>query len=337
MPELRQNLATREWVIIATERAERPQTFAKEQKRILTHQQHKHDQTCPFCLGNEELDLETARWPATNFWQVRSVYNKYPALHKDEKLTSSFNQVERFISGVGHHEVVVEHPHHNTTLALLKASEIEAVLDLFYTRGWAMRNDPRIKQLVYFKNHGQQAGASLRHSHSQIIGLPVVPTTIHRRLQEAQHYFVDTGACVYCTITQAEMQNPARIVTANDHFMASILYAAPTPFNIWIMPHRHRVNFLYTNEAERIDLAKILRDVLHRIYIALNDPDYNLIIRSAPVSEQDNSYFHWHLEVVPRLSQVAGFELGSGMHINPTLPEECATFLRNLNIESTGL
>ncbi|MEM7033084.1 MAG: galactose-1-phosphate uridylyltransferase [Chloroflexota bacterium] len=335
MPEIRQNLATKEWVIIATERAKRPHTYAETERQSITHHREAHDTNCPFCVGNEELDLETGRWPNEDPWQTRSVHNRYPALDKDENLSRSFKGSERFISGVGHHEVVVEHPKHNTTLGLMTASEVTAVLDMFYTRGWDIRNDQRVKQIVYFKNHGRQAGASLLHPHSQIIGLPVVPNNIRQRIQEARRYFDDTGTCVFCTMIASEMQNPERIISVNDHFVASIPYAASTPFNIWIVPHKHTVSFLYTTPEERIGLASVLQDVLHRLYIALNDPDYNLIIRSAPVSELGNDYLHWHLEIIPRLSQAAGFELGSGMHINPSFPEECASFLRDLRVNGT--
>jgi UDPglucose--hexose-1-phosphate uridylyltransferase len=330
MPELRQNLATKEWVIISTDRAKRPQAYAQPEHYVLTHEQVLHDLTCPFCVTNEELDLETARWPSFGPWQVRAVVNKFPALMQQEELSRTFDGASRRISGVGYHEIVIEHPHHNTTLALMTAVEIEAVLEMYYNRGWDIRNDPRIRQIVYFKNHGEVAGASLVHPHSQIIGLPVVPNNIRQRTEEARRYFDDTGECVFCVMTTSEREKWERLVSVTEHFVAFVLYAAPTPFNIWIMPKRHSVSFMYTTLEERSDLAQILRVVLQKLYQGLNDPAFNLVVRSAPVKEMGNDYLHWHLEIVPRLSQTAGFELGSGMFINPTFPEECAAFLRGV-------
>jgi UDPglucose--hexose-1-phosphate uridylyltransferase len=333
MPELRQNLATKEWVIIATERAKRPQAYVESGRYVVMPNQVNYDLTCPFCVGNEELDLEIARWPVTGDWQVRTIHNKYPALLGHEALLRRFDGVWRQISGVGYHEIVVEHPHHNTTLALMSAVEIEAVLEMFYNRGWSIRDDPRIKQIIYFKNHGENAGASLHHPHSQIIGLPIVPNYIRQHSEEAQRFFDDTGECVFCVTLDAELDEGERLVAVSEHFVAFVLYAAPSPFYMWIMPRQHTVSFPYTHAEERADLAKILRGVLRKLYFGLHNPAYNLIIRSAPAYELGNDYLHWHVTIIPRLSQPAGFELGSGMYINPTLPEECAAFLREIKVD----
>jgi UDPglucose--hexose-1-phosphate uridylyltransferase len=331
MPELRQNIATKEWVIISTERASRPNTYAEAEKGIITDSLPPYDPLCPFCPGNEELDLEVERIPpGATSWQVRTVYNRYPALHKREKLNRTFNGVQRWISGVGHHEVLVEHPKHNTTLAFMTPTEIAVVLEMFYNRGWDIQSDPRIEQVIYFKNHGTRAGASLVHPHSQIIGLPVVPNHIRQRTEEARRYFDDTGDCVYCVMLNDELSRGERLVTVSEYFAAFVLYAAPSPFHTWIVPRRHSISFLYTDKEEREDLANVLYTVLHRLFAGLGDPAYNFIIRSAPVKELNSDYLHWYLTLVPRLKRTAGFELGSGMFINPTLPEECAAFLREL-------
>lgn len=330
MPELRQNLATKEWVIIANERAKRPDEYIQSQRHVVTESRTFYDANCPFCPGNEELDLEIERTPAIGEWQTRVVANKYPALLREGELARTFDGVHRQITGIGYHEIVVEHPRHNTTLALMTVEEIKYVLDTFYSRGWSIRKDSRIEQIVYFKNHGEQAGASLRHPHSQIIGLPVVPNNIRHRIEEARRYFDDNGECVYCTMIQDELKKKARLVATSDHFVAFVLYAAPSPFNTWIVPLQHSVSFMYSHQDEMEDLAGILRKVLRKLYIGLRDPSYNLIIRSAPVKEISNDYLHWYVSLVPRLSRTAGFELGSGMFINPSLPEDCAAFLRDV-------
>jgi len=333
MSELRQNMATKEWVIIANERAKRPDDYIEEsQTHIITELGEVHDSNCPFCVGNEELDLEVERMPATGSWQTRVVYNKFPALLTRGELTRTFNGVHRWISGVGHHEIVVEHPQHNTTLALMTPEEIKLVLQIFYNRGWEIRKDSRIEQIIYFKNHRERAGASLKHPHSQIIGLPVVPTTIRHRIEEARRYFDDTGECVFCAMMRDELNKDKRLVLVSEHFVVFVLYAAPSPFHLWVIPRQHSVSFSYSQPDQMADLAVVLKNILRRLYIGLRDPPYNLIIRSAPVKEISNDYLHWYITIIPRLSRTAGFELGSGMFINPSLPEESAAFLRQVKI-----
>ncbi len=332
MAELRQNMVTKEWVIIADERAKRPDDYIESHQQAITETQTLYDPDCPFCPKNEELDLEIECFPAKGAWQTRAVHNRYPALSKDGNLSRTFKGVHRKISGVGHHEVVVENPRHNTTLALMSPEEIKLLLETFYHRGWSIRKDSRIEQIIYFKNHGERAGASLKHPHSQIIGLPVVPNNIRNRIDVTRRYFDDTGDCAYCTMMQDELKSQERLVAVNDHFVAFVLYAAPSPFHMWILPRNHSVSFLYSQSEELDDLAKMLRDVLRRLYIGLRDPAYNLIIRTAPVKEISNDYTHWYVTVVPRLSRTAGFELGSGIFINPAIPKESAAFLRRVKV-----
>ena len=332
MAELRQNMVTKEWVIIANERAKRPDAYIESHKHVATETQTFFDPSCPFCPGNEELDLEIECFPPNGSWQTRVVYNRFPALSKEGSLTRTFSGVHRTISGVGHHEIVVENPRHNTTLSLMSSNEIKHVLETFYSRGWDIRKDSRIEQVIYFKNHGEAAGASLKHPHSQIIGLPVVPNYIRSRIDEARRYFDDTGDCAYCAMLEEELRNKERLITTSEHFVAFVLYAAPSPFHTWILPRKHSVSFLYSQSEELSDLAQILREVLRRLYIGLRDPAYNLIFRSAPVKEISNDYLHWYVTIVPRLSRTAGFELGSGIFINPSIPEESAEFLRNVEI-----
>ncbi|MEW5957750.1 MAG: DUF4931 domain-containing protein [Chloroflexota bacterium] len=333
MPEFRQNMATKEWVIIANERAKRPDEYIDVEGLVATEKNPPFDARCPFCPGNEERDLEIECVPETGPWQTRVVYNKYPALSMAGDLTRTFDGVHRRISGVGHHEIVVEHPLHNTTLGLMAGEEIKYVLETFYNRGWSIRKDSRIEQIIYFKNHGEQAGASLKHPHSQIIGLPVVPTDIRHRIEEARRYFDDNGECVFCVMMRDELEKKERLVATSDHFVAFVLYAAPSPFHIWILPRQHSVSFLYSQPDEIEDLGELLRVVLRKLYVGLNDPAYNLIIRSAPVKEISNDYLHWYITVIPRLSRTAGFEMGSGMYINPSLPEESSAFLRGILID----
>jgi UDPglucose--hexose-1-phosphate uridylyltransferase len=330
MTELRQNMVTKEWVIIASERANRPDKYAETDERPLIQDLPAYDPDCPFCVGNEERDLELECFPAEGPWQTRVVMNKYPALSKEGDPVRTYDGVHRQISGVGHHEIVIDHPLHNTTLAFMKPDEIHRLLETFYHRGWNLHRDPRVEHIVYFKNHGKRAGASLPHPHSQIIGLPVVPTDIRQRTEEARRYFDDNGKCVFCKMVEDELKDQIRLVAVSEHFVAFVLYAAPTPFHIWIIPRYHSVSYVYSLPEQLSDLGLVLQDLLRRLYIGLRDPSYNLVIRSSPIKEISNDYFHWYIALVPRLSRTAGFELGSGMHINPSLPEACAEFLRNI-------
>jgi UDPglucose--hexose-1-phosphate uridylyltransferase len=329
MSELRQNIATREWVIIASERARRPNTFTETRHQPPTAERPPHDPQCPFCIGNEELDLEVDRYPPTGPWQVRIVRNKYPALHEHGPVVRHFEGVRRTLSGYGYHEVLIEHPQHNTTLGLMSHAEIRLILATYLNRGLAMSSDPRIEQVVIFKNHGERAGASLQHPHSQLMAVPVVPGDIRHRIEEARRFFDDTGQCVFCAMLDDELAQHERIVYENDAFVAFVLYAASSPFHMWILPRRHRASFFHITEPELDSLADVIREVFYRLYHRLNDPDFNLVLRSAPAKEPENGYFHWYLAVVPRLSYMAGFELGSGIFINPSIPEACAAFLRD--------
>jgi UDPglucose--hexose-1-phosphate uridylyltransferase len=333
MPELRQNVVTKEWVIIANERAKRPNSFTQSlDARIHTHEHPESAHSCPFCPGNEELDLEVERFPTnadSDHWQTRVVRNKYPALAEDGAPIRKNLGVHRSITGVGYHDVVIDHPKHNTTFALMQPMEIYQVFRTFQRRGFAMSQDHRVEHIIYFKNHGERAGASLQHPHSQIIGLPVVPNNVRRRIEESRRYTDDSGECVLCKMLEDELHCGERIIVENDHFVAFVLYAALSPFHMWIVPRYHRDSFLDSPEKELLDLSRMIRTVLYKVYYGLADPDFNMIIRAGPVRERGSASFHWYISLVLRVSRMAGFEMGSGMHINPCSPEESAAFLRD--------
>jgi UDPglucose--hexose-1-phosphate uridylyltransferase len=332
MPELRQNFATKDWVIISTERAKRPSHYAEPGNRLLTRDRPEFDETCPFCPGNEELDLEVECHPDSNNWQTRVVRNKFPALAGDGLPIHTIDGVQHSMAGVGYHDVLVIHPKHNTTLALMQPPEIQQMLEAFQRRGRTIAQDPRIQQVIFFKNHGNRAGASLAHPHCQIIGMPVVPDGIRRRMFAIQRHFEENGENPICRMLEDELEREERLVVVSEHFVAFVLYAALSPFHMWIVPRKHRACFLQVPQEELADLGHVLREVMRRIYVGLNDPDFNMVIRSAPVKEQNNPHLHWYITIVLRLSFMAGFEMGSGMHINPSLPEACAEFLRDVDL-----
>jgi UDPglucose--hexose-1-phosphate uridylyltransferase len=332
MPELRQNMVTKEWVVIATERAKRPEDFVPDHD-LVTADRPGWEKSCPFCPGNEEPPLEVKRVPAEGkAWKLRLVKNKYPALFREGERVRTFDGVYRSITGVGFHEVLIETPRHNTCLALESPDQVALVLTALKTRCREIAQDPRIEHIICFENHGIRAGTSLVHPHAQIIALPIVPYSIRTRAEEARRYFDDTGRCVFCTMLADEEKAGVRIVAKSEHFVAFVLYAAFSPFHMWILPRRHQASFLNAEMYELADLGHLLREVLLRLYVGLRDPDYNIVIRSAPLHDPSYDYLHWYITIVPRVSQAAGFELGSGMFINTALPEDSAAFLRGIDL-----
>ncbi|MEA3334459.1 MAG: galactose-1-phosphate uridylyltransferase [Chloroflexota bacterium] len=332
MSEIRQNMATKQWVIIASERAKRPEDFADWSRSRPMADVPVYDPECPFCPGNEEgPEMEVLRLPeGESDWQLRVVKNKYPALNLDGQRVRQFDGVHRRISGVGYHEVVIETREHNTSLATQTIEEVSRTFQAFQMRGKEIALDDRIEHIIYFRNHGPHAGTSLVHPHSQIIGLPVVPFNVRSRMEEAQRYFDDTGICVYCAMLKDEVKSGQRVVVENEDYVAFLPYAALSPFHIWILPKEHQFSYLMVSPRAIDTLAEITRDVLGRLYVGLNDPDYNIVLRSAPAKVWYADYLHWYLSLIPRVTQSAGFELGSGMFINTALPEDSAEFLRSV-------
>jgi UDPglucose--hexose-1-phosphate uridylyltransferase len=329
MPELRQNIITREWVVIATDRAKRPDEFRPADRG--KSQVPAYQAGCPFCKGNEDLAArESLRIGDESGWRVRVIANKFPALQNIGERIRKTQGIYRSMTAVGIHEVVVEHVRHNTTLALLQPEEVEDVLTAYRQRYAEIRKDPRIEAVVIFKNHGEGAGTSLLHPHSQVVGTPIVPTQIRHRIDEAIRYFDEAGECIFCRTLREELVARERTVYESEHFVAFIPYAALGPFHLWIFPRRHVSSFDAILDGELADLALSLRTILAKMYRGLGDPDYNFSIRSIPTREGQTEYFHWYLTIVPRLARTAGFEIGSGMYINPSLPEECAAFLRGV-------
>jgi UDPglucose--hexose-1-phosphate uridylyltransferase len=335
MPQLRQNIATKEWVIIATERARRPDDYQKHD--VKERESPPYSTTCPFCPGNEHMTPPAtyAVMGANNEWQVRVTPNKYAALiHDDEPLAHHVDGIKHWMEGFGIHEVVIETPQHNMGTALLPVEHITEIIRTYRERYIDALKDPRIELVTIFKNHGEQAGTSLDHPHSQLIATPVVPLRIRHRVTEAMNYYDEHGTCVFCEMLQQELRMQERIICENEHFAAFIIYAAPTPFHTWIMPKKHCASFGTITDEQIAGLAAILKTVLLKLRIGLKDPDYNYVVRSLPGMVRKNEFYHWYLSLIPRIVKAAGFELGSGMYINAAVPEDSAAFLRGIATEA---
>ena len=336
MSELRQNFATKEWVVIATERAKRPEELAnkRERKRLASFVP-----TCPFCPGNENLTPpEVLRVPVANGvpWRARVVPNKFAALSREVEPTRVAHRLRRMVNGFGIHDVIVETPDHAQVMALLPDSCVSEILHIYKTRYDEISLDPRIALITIFKNHGVDAGTSLEHPHSQLIATPVISLQVRERFQQAQRHFDDYGECMFCQMLEEELEEQTRIVSVSEHFIALEPYASPAPFSTRIYPRRHMASFADVSSTELNDMARILRTTLAKLYHGLADPDFNFTIRSAPTESVGVKYFHWYLSVIPRLTRVAGFELGSGMFINTVLPEAAADFLRKVDVENAA-
>jgi UDPglucose--hexose-1-phosphate uridylyltransferase len=332
VPELRKDPITGRWVIISTERRKRPSAFRLEQVCPLP------DAVCPFCEGHEHytpkevLSYRRSGGPNGPGWDVRVVPNMFPALQVEGNLDRQGEGLFDKMNGVGAHEVIIETPDHNASLATMPASGVERVLWAYRERVLDLKQDKRFRYILIFKNHGEAAGASLDHSHSQLIALPVIPRNVRDEISGARRHFEHKERCVYCDIVRQELDSRVRVISENSDFVALSPYAPRFPFETWLLPKRHGSNFEDAPRHEYESLARMLKDTLLRMNRVLESPPFNLIIHSAPFTESAGEFYHWHLEIMPKLTKVAGFEWGTGFYINPTAPEEAAEVLREVNV-----
>ena len=334
MPELRQDPATKQWVIMAKERAKRPHDFVKPSAPLILPAR-KAD--CPFCPGNEHMTPPetmayrkggSANGPG---WWVRAVPNKFAALVPHGSLSRTEEDgLFRKMDGVGQHEVIIESPEHNQCIALMEEKQVEEILLAYRERYLALREDPRFKLIIIFKNHGLSAGTSIEHPHSQLVATPIVPLNIRYRFEKAASHFDDDGTCVYCDILREGLRIPTRLILQTRRFVVFHPFASRAPFETWILPKDHQATFSSISMDEAKEFARVLKTVLFKLYRGLNNPAYNYIIHTAPIKDEHEDYFHWHLQILPRLVTPAGFELGTGIFINTALPEETAAFLRDV-------
>jgi len=325
-------MATREWVILAPGRRKRPDDFI--QPGPYSGPELSYEDDCPFCLGNEELTIEPSYiYPEEGPWKVRVVPNKYAAL--DPTLDTSRTKIGHFLyaNGFGIAEVVIEHPIHNKTMATMSTDHIGLILGAYRERQIEIGKNENVNLITIFRNHGPRAGTSLAHPHSQIIATPMVPPHVRYPIEQAVKYFDNHGRCVYCDMIEEEIRQKDRILLESEFFVAFCPFAARSPFECRIYPKYHSASYMLITDAEIDDLAVVLHDVLARLHFGLNNPDYNYIIRSAPMGDEDTKHLHWYMVIIPKISTAAGFEIGSGIYINSVAPEDSAEFLREVDIE----
>jgi UDPglucose--hexose-1-phosphate uridylyltransferase len=332
MADLRKDPVTGRWVIISTERQKRPNDFQVETVTI------RPDSLCPFCEGHEDktppeiLAYRNGSPGNGRGWEVRVVPNKMPALRVEGTLDREGEGLFDRMNGVGAHEVIIETPDHTQTLATMSEAAIEKVFWAWRDRVLDLKHDIRLRHIVIFKNHGASAGASLEHAHSQLIALPIVPREMAEELEGARDHYRHKERCVFCDVMRQELKAGSRIIAESADFVALSPYAPRFPFEMWLLPKRHGSRFEEASGAEFASLARMLKEMLQRINGTLLSPPYNLIVHSAPLQEDAGDFYHWHIELMPKLTRVAGFEWGTGFYINPTGPEEATDVLRKTKL-----
>ena len=342
MPHLRFDPTTTNWVVFSPSRRLRPREFTTlAESPAETPEEARNG--CPFCPGNESEtppEIFAVRFgnPAdVSGWSVRVVSNRYPALQIELDTTRHHDgRSFLYMGGCGAHEVLISTPEHSKRLEELPVEQIELILRTAQLRYQDLMRDQRFQTVVIFKNWGERAGTSLKHPHWQLIATPVVPHSLRLKFQIASDYFDTNGECLYCVLRDEEIEAKQRIVAQNSDFVAFIPYASHVPFEIWILPMEHHSSFEMVQANQLTQLADILKNVLLKLNLALDDLSYNLTIDVAPRGDEDKLYFLWHMRILPKLMTPAGFELGSGMSINTVLPEEAAEFLRKVPLSTAS-
>ncbi|HWO42557.1 MAG TPA: DUF4931 domain-containing protein [Candidatus Eisenbacteria bacterium] len=326
MPALRTDPVTGRRVVIAPDRANRPQEAPRQPVAGSSGE-------CPFCAGNERLtppELLAYRDSATGRdqpgWTVRVVPNRFPAFGLGRRQRRNRAGLYDSFEALGAHEVMIESPEHVTELVDLSAGRFLEIARAYRDRTETLRRDPRSRYVLIYKNQGASAGATLEHVHSQIVGMSRLPATAREELAGARVFYLRRGDCIYCEIIRAEGLDGARLVAESHNFVVLCPYASRFAYETWILPKAHAARYENASAPELEEFASLLRQTLSRLDRCLERPPFNYVLHSG---YRDAAYYHWHLEILPRVQQVAGFEWGSGWFINTKPPEDAARELRN--------
>lgn len=333
MPDLRKDPIVGRWVIIATSRAKRPHDFDTTPRR-------QRGRFCPFCEGNEDKtpgEIIAYRNPGTQRnrpgWRVRVIPNKFPALEIEGELNKRGEGIYDMMRGVGAHEVIIESPRHVVSTSELSEEQIREVLWVYRDRLVDIKKDHRLVYGMIFKNVGAAAGASLEHTHSQLIVTPIVPINVWEEMTGSLEFYNYRGRCVYCDMIQQELATERRVVLDTPSYLAFCPFASRFPFETWILPKAHSSHFENIQKNGVDDLSGVMKQVIVKVEAALDQPAYNYIVHTAPFDTQELAHYHWHIEIMPSLTKAAGFEWGTGFYINPVPPEQAAAFLREVEVE----
>lgn len=332
MPEYRKDIMLDEWVIIATERAKRPENFKEQIVKV----ENKALSVCPFDRGNESMtppeslrvDSQGNEVGKDSQWQIRAVPNKFPALVPNAQPFSLQYGPYLVMDGFGLHEVIIHSPRHITNISELSRQQVELLISVYIRRLRAISKDSRIESVVIMLNQGKEAGASLEHSHSQIFALPLTPPILMNEISRTRSYFNRNHSCAMCDIINFEIIEDKRVVYENKEFLMLQPYASRNPFETWIIPRRHESNFENISAQEANSFAQCLKVLVDFFYADLNNPPFNYYIHTGTLGNTENSHYHWHLELEPKLSIKAGFEIATGIDICITTPEYTAEYMK---------
>lgn len=333
MPELRRDPVVGRWVIISTERGKRPSDFEQPAQTPRTG-------FCPFCPGHEEKTppevyavRDEGLAPNGAGWRVRVVSNKFPALQIEGDLQRRAEGIYDKMNGIGAHEVIIESPEHDRELSQNSIEQINMILCAYRARIVDLARDKRFRYIQLFKNHGEAAGASLEHSHTQLVATPIVPRRILEELEGCKQHFEMKERCIFCDIIAQELTVGKRVVAENADYISIAPFAPRFPFETWILPKMHQAHFEQSFQGNFYSLARIMKENLMRMNGALGNPPYNFVLHTSPCNDwRGPKHHHWHFEIMPKLTRIAGFEWGTGFYINPTPPEDSAAYLRDIQI-----
>ncbi|PIE58295.1 MAG: galactose-1-phosphate uridylyltransferase [Desulfobulbus propionicus] len=333
MPELRKDPILGRWIIIAKERGKRPTDFLVQEDKV-------RGGFCPLCPGNEKttpgevLVFGRENGPANGpGWTLRVVPNKYPALVIEGELDKQGDGLYDRMNGIGAHEVIIESPHHNQKFSDQPAHEMILTFRSFRDRIRDLAKDHRFRYVMVFKNFGKAAGASLEHSHSQLVALPILPRMVSAELEGSLSYYKYKDRCVFCDIIRQEIQQNVRLICENNHFVVVSPYAPRSPFEMWVMPRRHNSNYADQDDDTLYALSAIFSEALRRLDTCIPNVPYNFVLHTQPLRSGALEHYHWHFEIVPKLTSIAGFEWGTGFYINPIPPEDTCKYLKEIQLQ----
>ncbi len=328
MPQFRKDPIIGRWVIISIERAKRPMDYTS-QPRV------KPAGMCPFCPGNEDKTppevlayREPGKSKDSEGWWLRVVPNKYPALRVEGQVERMGDGMYDTMNGIGAHEVIIESPEHESSFGTYSQRQVEEIIWAYRDRAIELKKDRRFRYVLIFKNHGRESGASIEHPHTQLIAMPIVPKRVNEEMNGSERYYRFKERCIFCDIIRQETMTANRIIDENEEFIAICPFASRFPFETWILPKKHQSHFDKLERHQVVLMGQMMSTTLGKIERTLSDPPYNFMIHTSPTNETSTPSYHWHIEIIPKLTHVAGFEWGTGFYINPTPPEQAAHFLR---------
>ena len=325
LSELRQDLVSGDWVIIATGRAKKPEDFVVSKEYVLDDSVN----SCPFCdptaSGQKEDVLIYRR--SDGEWTLRVFPNLYPAVDRGKR-PKSFEEGPYFsMTGTGYHELVVPRDH-DRDFGMMEVTNIAEMIDAYQDRYINLMNRKSVRYISIIQNHGKSAGASLYHPHSQILAIPVISPFIQMEIEGSERYYKSNKKCVYCTMIEHDRETKERVVFENDDFIVMTPYASRLAFELWILPKFHSPYFERLNTKQKLAFAWAMKRAFSSLHKALGNPDYNMLIHTAPCDGKDYPHYHWHMEILPKTSTWAGFEISTGIEISAIEPEVAAQKLR---------